>query len=111
MLDTPLIFLPASNAMEVRQLLNDHSIDYYGVAACSIGVPEILSLLKGLKDAKLWSAFASVLTSWLARKSSRKVKIIYQDGRVVEESYEGFDVEEIGKLRRSIEQVHLQDDN
>ena len=94
------------------ELLEEHGLEYYGVALNSQEVyaaGEFLEIVKNVANATFWPSLAAVIVAFLKRNSSRKVIIATEDNKIIHvEGHSPSELEDILKKTKNITAIQTE---
>jgi len=94
------------SAEPFTELLNEHQIEYYGVALNTSGpinAGEMIEIIKTIGNASVWPALATVIVAFLKARKSRKIIIQTKDNQIFHA--EGYSVKEISKVLENAHKI------
>jgi hypothetical protein len=97
------------------ELLEEHGLEYYGVALNSQEVyasGEFLEIVKNVANATFWPSLATVIVAFLKRNNSRKVIITTEDNMIIHvEGHSPSELEDILKRTKDITAIQTKSSN
>lgn len=84
---------------EIHQYMQENNIRYHGVAALSVGIPEMIALIHEVNTPVAWAALAAVFRAWFNRHKKSRVELsVQENGQTRKITLTGYSPRDVKKL-------------
>lgn len=95
----PIIKFHKENSREIYQYMNENDIGYYGLAALSANMPDMIELIHEVNTPVAWAALAAIFRAWFGRHKNSRIELVVQDHECTRQvTLTGYNPKELNKL-------------